>query len=135
MNSSNLKTQEATIDLGNDINAKITRHNNIDQTLITITEDKTDLILRDYLEKIEEKKSWTTPVAMFLSLILIPITTEKYRDAFSIPSLAWKTIIYLAIIATFIWCLHSFYKRFKNRTIEIKNIIQAMKKSDQSGQN
>lgn len=123
--------KEATIDLGNDINARITRHNNVDQNLITITEDKTDLILRDYLRKIEEKKSWTTPLGMFLSLILIPISTEKYKDAFSIPSLAWKTIIYLAIIATLVWCLHSFYKCYKNRTISIKNIIQAMKKAEQ----
>lgn len=124
------QNNEAKIEIGNDLNAKITRHHNVDQNIITITEDKTEIILRDSLKKLGEKKSWATPLGIFISLILIPITVEKFKSTFFIPAQSWKTIVYLAILISFIWLIITLWKCYLNHDTSIKDIINAMKKAD-----
>jgi hypothetical protein len=121
---------EATIGINNDINAKIKHHNNVDQNIITITEDKTELILRDKLKELEAKKSWETPFGMFLSLIVIPLTTENFKDFLFIQAKYAEVIIHLAIVGSFVWSICGFFKSWKNRHVSIKEIIKTMKRAD-----
>jgi hypothetical protein len=62
-NDNSPQNKEATIAISNDINAKVTHYKNVDQSFITITEDKMKLILIKHLTEIEDKKLWITPLA------------------------------------------------------------------------
>ena len=124
--------KEGTIGINNNINAKISSYHNVDQNFITITEDKMELILGEYLEKIESKKSWAVPLGIFIPLLLIPFTTENFKRFLFIPAEFIKTTIYLGIIVSFLWLIVSIFKGWKNRSASIKEIINLMKKSEGS---
>lgn len=121
---------EATIEISNVINAKISHHYNVDEDHITITEDKTELILRDKLKELEAKKSWETPFGMFVSLMVIPLTTGNFKDFWFIQAKYAEVIIHLAIVGSFVWLICSFFKSWKNRHVSVKEIIKAMKRVD-----
>ncbi|MCK4814175.1 hypothetical protein KA005_00270 [bacterium] len=118
------------INMNNDVNAKVTYHNNVDQSLITITEDKVEIILRDHLKQVESKESWKTPLGIFASLLVIPITTEQFKNAFSISAQSWRVLVYAGIIVSFVWLVRCVFNFYKNRKISIDCIIRAMKKID-----
>jgi hypothetical protein len=82
-NDHSSQNNEAIISINNEINAKVKHYKNVHQNFITITEDKMKLILIKYLNEIEDKKLWMAPFGIFITLLLIPLTTEKFKDAFS----------------------------------------------------
>ena len=67
----------ANIAINSEISAKVTHYKNIDHNLITTTEDKLKLLLIKYANKLENKKSWLTPLGIFITLFLVPLTTES----------------------------------------------------------
>lgn len=122
--------QNANIAINSEISAKITHYKNIDQNLITTTEDKLELLLIKYANKLENKKSWLTPLGIFITLFLVPLTTEKFKDAFSIPAAVWQAIFYLGIVISFFWLIGSLYSLlWVNRKITIDYIINQLKKN------
>ncbi len=101
---------------------------NLDQNIIRITEDKTKLILIEHLKKVEDKKAWIVPLGIFIPLFLIPITTESFKDAFSIPAAVWQAGCYIGIAASCIWLIISICKAYKGKNTTIDYIISELKK-------
>lgn len=128
-NDNSPQNKEATIAISNDINAKVTHYKNVDQSFITITEDKMKLILIKHLNEIEDKKLWIAPLGIFITLLLIPLTTEKFKDAFSIPASVWQAACYIAIVIFFIWFIRSGYKSWASRKTTIDSVIEELKQS------
>jgi len=135
-NDSSSANKHANIAISNEINAKVTHYKNIDQSFITSTEDKIKLILLKYLSKIEDKKSWIAPLGIFITLLLIPLTTEKFKDAFSIPASVWQAACYIAIIISCCWLVKAIYKSRLSRNVTLDSIIDELKQNTKtSGKN
>ena len=107
----------------------VTVYENLAQNLIKITEDKLENILLKHLKNIEDKKAWMTPFGIFLTLILIPITTEKFKDALSINASVWEAACYMGIIISLGWTLYSAYKAYSCKGNAIEDLINKIKKS------
>jgi hypothetical protein len=76
-NKININSEDSTNLIKN-----VTVYDNLDQNLITITEDRLENILLKYLQNIGDKKGWHAPLGIFLSLILTISTTENLRIFF-----------------------------------------------------
>jgi len=130
MSKNSSSGDKSTIGINNEFDAELTYHNNVDQNIITITEDKLELILRDKIKEREAKESWNKPLGIFVSLMVTQFTTDKFKDFLFIPAIYAEVSVNLAILASFIWLLISFIKLWKYRHASIKNIIKAIKSPD-----
>ena len=101
---------------------------NLQQNVIVTTEDKLENNLLKYLKNIEDRKAWSTPFGVFLTLIFIPITTEKFRDIFFISASVWEAACYLGIIASFVMTLRSSIKSYFCKD-NLENLINKIKNS------
>lgn len=126
------QNNEATISINNEISAKVKHYKNVDTNFITITEEKMKLILIKHLNEIEDKKLWIAPLGIFITLLLIPLTTEKFKDAFSISASVWQVICYIAMVIFFIWFIKLGYKSWVTRKTTIESIINQLKQSSKS---
>ncbi len=114
------------------VNAEVTRHyNNTDQEAITITADKTRIILDEYLEKIESKKSWQLPLSFLLPLILTAVTTETYKSFSFFSAQLWPAIIIVAIFVTTYYLVKAIINSWRSRKLSIDDIINKMKNPPQ----
>ena len=114
-------------------NVKI--YDNLDQNLIRITEDKLENILLKSLKNIENKKAWVTPSGVFLTLILIPITTERFKDALSISASVWEAACYIGLIISFGWTIYSARKAYSCKGNDLEDLINKIKKSGDTSHN
>jgi len=58
-------------------------HDNTSTQLVTITIDKLKLIQIEHLQKIEDSKSWHTPLSLVITLSLV-FCSSQFKDAFGI---------------------------------------------------
>lgn len=104
-----------------------TLHENLNQNVIIITEDKAELILMKRSQAIEHRKMWHTPLGIFITLTLIILTTDKFKNAFSIPASVWQAIVYVAACLSLFWLLYAIYKYCTNKEITISTVISELK--------
>ncbi|PIQ42619.1 MAG: hypothetical protein COV52_02350 [Gammaproteobacteria bacterium CG11_big_fil_rev_8_21_14_0_20_46_22] len=105
----------------------VTYYENLDQKVITITEDKLKLILIGSFKKLEDKKTWITPFGIFIAILLVFLTTENFRNFLSIPAPAWQAACYIALVVFFCWMLWSVVKVFLNWKVSIASVINEIK--------
>ncbi len=120
----------STISIDHDLNAKIRHFKNINQNIISITEDKLELRLRDFEIQTHNKMSWTTPFGILLALLAIPLTTSNFKDTFSIPASVWQAGIYILIITSLIWLIKNAYFSFRAKKTTINTVINDLKRED-----
>jgi Flp pilus assembly protein TadB len=96
---------------------------NVDQELIMITEDKAELCLRDYLDNVEKRGSWATPLAIFLTVVVTMVTTSFKQ--FIVDAEVWQAIFIIVGGISFVWLVWSLYKRPKAK--KIKDVINGLK--------
>lgn len=125
-------SSKGIIDTGESTESKqiiknITVFDNLDQNIIKITEDKMRLILIKYDNKIEDKKSWIAPLGIFITLFLIPLTTEKFKNVFFVSASIWQAGCYIAMAIVFVWLIHSIIKIWSGREVTIDSIIDELK--------
>ncbi len=133
-NDHSSQNNEATISINNEINAKVKHYKNVDQNFITITEDKMNLILIKHLNEIEDKKLWIAPLGIFITLLLIPLTTEKFKDAFSISASVWQAACYIAMVIFFIWFIILGLKSWAARKTTIESVINKLKQNSKNNE-
>jgi hypothetical protein len=61
--------------------------------------------------------------------LLIPLTTEKFKNAFSISASVWQAACYIAMVMFFIWFIKSGYKSWVSRKTTIDSVIEELKQS------
>ena len=78
-------------------------HNNLEQTLISVTEDKLRLILIGYLNAIEKNNSWIAPAGI-LTTIVIVFTTSTFKE-FGLPASAWQAVFFITGVISLGWLI------------------------------
>lgn len=103
-------------------------YNNTESNYILITEDKLEIILRSFLDTYKKTKDWTTPLAIFIT-ILIALATSSFKAKFLLISGAgWCTIFSIALLVSLIWLILSLNKlvKYKNHT-KVDELIRTIK--------
>jgi len=100
-------------------------HNNTDQELIQITDDKLRLILSEHLSAMERTKDWIAPLGVLLSVIGVFVSAE-FKDALFLKAAVWQAIFILIGIISTIWlvkCLVDWYRcpSMEDVIVTIKN--------------
>ncbi|MDW9843638.1 hypothetical protein GOB05_27395 [Sinorhizobium meliloti] len=102
-------------------------HENTAQNLIAITEDRLELRLRDYKEKIEAKRDLIGPAGIVLTLF-ITLLTATFNDTFGISKQYIQTAFVLTTIASAVWLSYAFNKSRKAGDASIKTLIGEIRK-------
>ena len=97
----------------NDNICATTVYNNTAQNIIQITEDKLRNILNNHHANIQKKWHWTTPLGIFLTILLSLITTN-FQDALFLEASVWKAFFILLLLVSFSWLAISFYLSWKS---------------------
>ena len=78
------------------------RRENIKSDLITITEVKLENILLKHLHKLGIRKSWLTPLSLFIT-VLIAKSTATFNKTLGIEASVWEALFLLLMISSFVW--------------------------------
>ena len=76
---------------------------NLGQNIITTTEDRIRLCMIEHLDRVGRRKSWTTPLGIFLT-ILVVFATTTFKD-FMLNADVWEAIFSMGGLISFIWLL------------------------------
>jgi hypothetical protein len=120
-----LSKQEKRIDvtsLGQLVNVKKVNVN-VDQELIMITEDRAKLCLMNFLQNMGKRDSWTTPAAIFLTVVAT-LATTSFRQ-FVVNADVWQAIFLIVAALSIIWLIISLIKRPK--AMKIEDVIKELK--------
>jgi hypothetical protein len=100
-------------------------YNNTGQELIYVTRDKVELCLMKYVDTVEKRNVWTTPLAIFLTILLTFATTSFKTFVFG-PEM-WQAAFLIIAALSFGWLIYSLVKRPKAKKID--DIIEALRSS------
>lgn len=95
----------------------IERHINLSQEIIEITEDRTRIILKEHIAHIEQNNKWPTPLGIFITLLIVVVTTE-FKDSFGLDKNTWEALFIIMSIFCLIWLLKCIKDYKKNITID-----------------
>ena len=101
-------------------------HNNTDQELIQITDDKLRLILSEHLSAMERTKDWIAPLGVLLSVIGVFVSAE-FKDALLLKAAVWQAIFILIGISSTIWLVKCLIDRYRCPSME--DVIVTIKNS------
>ena len=102
-------------------------HENTDQEIIHITVDRLRLILVQHKDGFEQKKSWHTPLGVFLAVILA-FLTSTFKETWGVKADVWNAFFLFVLVATIAWLLWTICLAFRSPSIE--NIVAKMKKHE-----
>ncbi len=101
-------------------------------TIITIREERVELILTKSIDKIISlASSWQFPLGISVTLLIVILTVDNYKSFLGINALVWKTLIGLAflfaVLLTIYFVIKSLWYKFYKK-YSINYIIDQMKK-------
>lgn len=96
---------------------------NVKPSYLVITKDKLYIHLDKTIKNQRLRLSWTTPLSIFISLLLA-ILNANFKDTI-FPASVWKAIFIIGVVVAFIWLMIAIVRCFKRETIE--QIIERMK--------
>ncbi len=99
---------------------------NTGQELTKVTKDKVELCLMKYLDNIERRNSWSTPLAILLTVALTFVTTNF--KTFFLGAEIWEAVFLIVGILSAFWLIRSLIKRPREK--EIDDIINVLKSGD-----
>lgn len=100
---------------------------NTKSDLIEITEDKLENILLKYLQKLSKTNSWLTPVSLFITILIVLLTSE-FKSFLNLEKEVWKALFLLSLILTFIWSIIAIIESIKcSKKASIKFLIGEIK--------
>jgi len=101
-------------------------HSNLGQQIVITTEDKIRICLMIHLARMEKHRGWTTPLGIFLTLLVV-FPTTTFQSWLNIPAETWQAVLILSCVLSFIWlCISAWGARTKP---SIDNVIFELKKS------
>jgi hypothetical protein len=105
-------------------------HSNLAQEIIVITEDRLRLVIKDHLEKIEEKKAWHAPLGVLLAIVAAFVTAD-FRDAyFKAPT--WQALFLITGVLSLIWLIKAGWRATNSPSID--EIVSKIKTSASDGE-
>ena len=99
-------------------------HSNLTQEVIKITYDKLKLILTQYINNVERRKEWLTPLSLLVTFLIV-FSTTNFKDSLSIKSDTWEAFFLMASFLTFVWLIFTVVRAVKTKSLE--DIIKLIK--------
>ena len=107
---------------------------NVKSDLIEITADKLENILLKHLSKVGVRKSWLTPLSLFLTVILASLTAT-FSKKFGIDGPVWQALFILGGIASGVWLLCTIIRIYVCwKTCSLEHLISIIKNAQKSSQ-
>ena len=100
-------------------------HWNLESVFIITTEDKLRLCLHKNIDRLDVKRKWWTPLALFVSLLLA-LTTAEFKEQFTIPAATWLAIFLIAAAVSLIWTVMAIWKA-KGVKVSVESIVSEIK--------
>ena len=102
-------------------------HDNVDQVVIKITEDKLKIILNKYKDTQIDSKSWGAPLGVFIALVTT-LTTSTSND-FLLPKEYWSSVYVTGALLASFFLLRSCKKAWQARRnqMSIEDILEQIK--------
>lgn len=82
------------------------RRTNVKSDLIEITEDKLENILLKHLQRLGLRRSWITPLSLFITIFLANLSAT-FGDKFGIKGTVWEAFFLLVAIFSCLWLVVS----------------------------
>ena len=100
-------------------------HWNLESVFIITTEDKLRLCLHKNIDRLDVKRKWWTPLALFVSLLLA-LTTAEFKEQFTIPAATWQAFFLLLAVVSLIWTVMAIWKA-KGVKVSVESIVSEIK--------
>lgn len=84
---------------------------------LIINSSKLELILDKYQKKLAAKNNWSTPLGVFIALLLTLMVSD-FEDKFGLKALRWETIIELLFFLSIIWLIIEITKAIKSKPLD-----------------
>ncbi len=96
---------------------------NIRSTIICVTEDKLELLLKEFCSDIEKKREFVTPLSLILTIIAT-LTTATFKDTMLISASVAQAIFIIVLVICFGWLIKSIINGLKSlKKTDIKTVI------------
>ena len=99
-------------------------HENVEQNLITITEDRLRLRLMEHASALERKRAWVAPLGISIAIGLALLTSE-FKN-FGLPSSAWQAMFWMIEVAATVWLCVEVVRAI--RAPKIDDLIERIKR-------
>lgn len=108
-------------------NTNITHIDNTKQTHIEITEDRLELLVRDYEKELKAVKDWKTPFAVTITFLVAICTVSEFKSFGFISSEQLSGCFILATILCSCWSAQAAYfnKKSKKKFLTPKDFVKA----------
>lgn len=100
-------------DINIDLNADLNVYQNTAQDCIVTTRDKLELVLIKTEKVLSTKRSWMTPLGLFITCI-IALSSADFKD-FILSASVWKALFVLSSILCGIWLIQTLIQAWRNR--------------------
>ncbi|OGH05861.1 MAG: hypothetical protein A2W22_05405 [Candidatus Levybacteria bacterium RBG_16_35_11] len=100
---------------------------NLSQGIIITTENKVRICLSDHLKRMEKKKGWLAPFGIFVTVIVV-LLTSTFKDV-GLDSATWHAIFIIAGLISFGWLLLSIREALQSEKVD--DIVNELKKGAQ----
>ncbi|MED3480327.1 hypothetical protein P4520_22475 [Bacillus thuringiensis] len=105
-------------------------HVYIQQEFIITTEDKLQLHLTDYKNRLEKRQSWIAPASILFTLFATLLTAD-FKNAFGIPSSTWQALFILVTVITIVWFLNTLRYAFC-KNVSVEDLVNELKEKSQN---
>ena len=100
-------------------------HWNLESVFIITTEDKLRLCLHKNIDRLDVKRKWWTPLALFVSLLLA-LTTAEFKEQFTIPAATWLAIFYILAAVSLVLAIVAGWKA-QGVKVSVESIVSEIK--------
>lgn len=95
---------------------KSTFHDNLGERILTISESKLKLCLKDNIDNMGSRTAWQTPAGIGFT-ILITGLTSSFKD-WVLSRYTWQALFVIAGILSFVWLIYTLYKMPRLKKVE-----------------
>ncbi|MGA3207533.1 MAG: hypothetical protein ABSE05_06895 [Syntrophales bacterium] len=107
---------------------------NVKSDLIEITADKLENILLKHLHKLGIRRSWATPLPVFITALLASLTAT-FSDKFGINGSVWQAFFLLVVCVTVVWLVVALIMLCACwKTSSLEHLIGLIKNAQKDGQ-
>ncbi len=99
-------------------------HDNTRQEVITITDNKLELILIKHLSTVETSKSWQTPFGLLVTIIIV-FCTSDFKKAWGVSADTWSAVFIIFALITLIWLIYCVVKYKHSESVD--NLMATIK--------
>ena len=99
-------------------------HGDLSQQVVQITVDKLTLMLHQHAGSIEQRKSWVAPLGIFLTVLVVLVTTE-FKDVLW-PADTWNAVFIIVLSLSGAWLVRSAYQAYQS--IKIDDLVEKIKR-------